>query len=186
MAVLALILSVTAVLVAVGGIADKFSANPERDDRWRLVLIGLFVRFDETVARLRPAELKSRLLTLLCLTLFIGVCLVLPLYFLSDLMPWAERFYTWLFGPRWGHWFTIAAYYDSLFRAGVDAIALGIAYVAALGLVLSAAYGATLLLLIKVLNIASSPKASPLAFLLGMLGITVALGKVIVDAAKLL
>ena len=93
MAVLALILSVTAVLVAVGGVADKFFANPERDDRWRLALIALFVRFDETAARLRPAELKSNLLTLLYLTLFIGVFLVLPLYFLSDLMPWAERFY---------------------------------------------------------------------------------------------
>jgi len=186
MAALALILSVTAVLVAVGGVADKSLANPERDDRWRLALIALFVRFDETAARLRPAELKSNLLTLLYLTLFIGVFLVLPLYFLSDLMPWAERFYTWLFGPRWGHWFTVAAYYDSLFRAGVDAVVLGIAYISALVLVLSAAYGVTLLVLNKVLNVATSPRASPLAFLFGTLGIAVAIGKVIVDAAKLL
>jgi hypothetical protein len=44
----------------------------------------------------------------------------------------------------------------------------------------------TLLVLNKVLNVATSPRASPLAFLFGTLGIAVAIGKVIVDAAKLL
>ena len=135
MAVLALILSVTAVLVAVGGVADKFFANPERDDRWRLALIALFVRFDETAARLRPAELKSNLLTLLYLTpnyrSFPRPAAVLPVR--SDAL--GREVLPWLFGPRWGHWFTVAAYYDSLFRAGVDAVVLGITYISVLALV---------------------------------------------------
>ncbi len=186
MAVLALILSVTAVLVAVGGVADKFFANPERDDRWRLALIALFVRFDETAARLRPAELKSNLLTLLYLTpnyrSLPRPAAVLPVR--SDAL--GREVLPWLFGPRWGHWFTVAAYYDSLFRAGVDAVVLGITYISVLALVVSAAYGVTLLVLNKALNVATSPKASPPALLFGTLGVAVAIGKVVVDAAKLL
>ena len=50
----------------------------------------------------------------------------------------------------------------------------------------SAAYGVTLLVLNKALNVATSPKASPPALLFGTLGVAVAIGKVVVDAAKLL
>ena len=53
-------------------------------------------------------------------------------------------------------------------------------------LVVSAAYGVTLLVLNKALNVATSPKASPPALLFGTFGVAVAIGKVVVDAAKLL
>ena len=48
MAILALILSVTAVLVAVATFMDKFFSDPKRDDRWRHALIDLFIKIDRS------------------------------------------------------------------------------------------------------------------------------------------
>ena len=115
----------------------------------------------------------------------IAAIILLCFVFHLELLAETERFWVWLFGPTWGHWFLQVSRYDYYSRLVVNVPIFLFFYGSAAVLLVSAAYALMLLVFVKLFDIASSPKASPLAFLIGMVGIMIALGKVALDVAKL-
>lgn len=175
-----IILAATSLLVVLAAFVDRFYADPVRDDKWRIALIGLYSKIEDSTPHLSNSEIGSVILTLLISIIFFAILLVISPIMYAVIGIYNVHYNGFFYWPD-----QFSSTRDFLHSLQIAGMSIFILLIGSFFTILSA-YAISRLVFVSILGAATNPKYSPLAFTVAIIGIASSLGNLGISIARAL